>query len=121
MSLHHVFYEFKLSRQVLSHLVEDVGLTHGKLTTEQIVDLFYSAKSLDETEGGDYILAFRFLDVPGLRVKIGTALKSDQFNDTIEGLEASIHASSEGMIDLTEFCRYTEASLKLHGYDFTKH
>ena len=118
MSLHTVFYEFKVNKENIEFLVEDVGITQKGASAvinvaDNLIDLMGDSKTT--------YASVEIFDKPGLMLRFSRGLFAERLPHPIEGAHAFIHASSEGHLELEEFKTYFEASLSSHGIPYKRY
>lgn len=118
MSLHAVFYEFKVDRGNIEFLVGDIGITQKcapavRNVAENLIDMLNSGKSA--------YAKVEILDKPGLMLRFSRRLQAERLPHPIEGAHAFVHPSSEGYLELEEFKTYFEASLSSHGIPYRRY
>jgi hypothetical protein len=121
MSLFGVFYEFKLSKDLVRHLVEELKLTQPY---SHVINKDVVANTLDfinvpagSSAGRNYYVG----DRPEILLNLSRELTSDRLPHPIEGAYFRVHPSSEGFLKLQEFEMLFEGFLERHGIAYKKY
>jgi hypothetical protein len=115
--MHKVVYEFRLSRENVEHLVEDLGMAKSAPAIK------YFAKNLltlVRTPESTYCKVGVF-GKPGLMLRFSKAIRVEKIPHNIEGAIAFIHPSSEGHLELEDFKIFFEASLGRYSVPYKKY
>jgi len=97
-----VFYEFPITKITIDGIVEDFGLKSS------IAEELFEYMSRQE----NIYTRFEIPEKPGLLVKLVKNYISERLPHPIEGLMASVHADSDGILAMNWFRNYMRASLE---------
>ena len=117
MSMFSVFYEFKVTKSTVRHLVEDLGICQAGWNIDNVTE---SLCDLVNTRPDCYAKCVVH-GKPGLMLRFSKSMEAERLSHPTEGAHAFIHGSSEGYLELDEFKAYFEGSLTRHGIPFTRY
>ena len=104
-----VYYEFPITRKTIEGIVEDFGLPQS--TVDELFDYY--------TRGSSAYARFEIPGKPGLLVKLVKDYAAEMLPHSIEGIMASVHSGSEGMLGVDWFRNFMKASLEKREIPYT--
>jgi hypothetical protein len=104
-----VYYEFPITRETIEGIVEDFGLPQSKV--EELFDYYKKDKSL--------YAKFEIPEKPGLLVKLVKDFEAEILPHSVEGIMASVHSGSEGLLAVDWFRNFMRASLEKRNVPYT--